>query len=52
MRPIFNESFIEKKKFVGLVNSARDPLEKPPVTEKRFKEEKKEKKKKLSRKHW
>ena len=25
---IFNESFVEKKKFVGSVNSARDPLEK------------------------
>ena len=28
MGPIFNESFVEKKKFVGSVNSARDPLEK------------------------
>ena len=25
--PIFNESFIEKKRFVGPVNSARDPLD-------------------------
>ena len=28
VRPIFNESFAEKKKFVALVNSAQDPLEK------------------------
>jgi len=27
IRPIFNESFVEKKIFVGPVNSARDPLE-------------------------
>ena len=33
MGPIFNESFVEKKKFVGPVHSARDPLEKPIATE-------------------
>ena len=27
VEPIFNESFDEKKKFVGPVNSTRDPLE-------------------------
>ena len=27
--PIFNESFVKKKKFVGPVNSARDPLTVP-----------------------
>ena len=27
VRPIFNESFVEKMGFVGLVNSAQDPLE-------------------------
>ena len=31
MRPIFNENFVEKKKrFVGPVNSVRDPLKLPP----------------------
>ena len=28
MWPIFNESFVEKKRFVSPVNSTQDPLEK------------------------
>ena len=37
---IFNESFGEKKRFVGLMNSAQDPLKK---TEIRFLKKKKKK---------
>ena len=37
VRPIFNESFVEKKRFMGPMNSARDPL----VTQKRTSPKKK-----------
>ena len=50
MGPIFNESFAEKKRFVGPVNSVWDPLEKALLPQKRT--SKKEKKKRRRRGLW
>ena len=46
MGPIFNESFAEKKRFVGPVNSVWDPLEKALLPQKRTSKKKKKRKKK------
>ena len=45
VRSIFNENFVKKKRFVGLVNSAWDPLTETQLKLFSKKKKKKEKKK-------